>query len=58
MQTTIEQDNKKLSNIYKAYNNTEGEMKEMWKRKWYELVHILSIKNNHAKIESWRGKQH
>lgn len=55
---TIEQDHKRLNNLYKAYLKTEGTMKDIWKRKWYELVHILSIKNNHAKIESWRGKQH
>jgi hypothetical protein len=55
---TIEQDHKRLHNLYKAYLKTEGVMKNIWKKKWYELVHILSIKNNHAKIESWRGKQH
>jgi len=48
--TTIEQDHKRLRDIYNAYNNTEGEMKEMWKKKWYELVEVIAEKiKNHAK---------
>lgn len=48
--TTIEQDNKRLRDIYNAYSNTKGEMKEMWKRKWYELVKKMAIKiKHHAK---------
>ena len=48
--TTIEQDHERLRAIYKAYNETEGEMKEMWKKKWYELVQVIAEKiKNHAK---------
>ena len=35
---TINKDIKQLDNIANAYNKTEGEMKEMWKQKWYKLV--------------------
>ena len=34
----IRQDLRRLDNIAKAYWNTSGEMREMWKNKWYELV--------------------
>jgi len=48
--TTIEQDHERLRAIYKAYTNTEGEMKEMWMKKWYELVEVIGKKiKNHAK---------
>ena len=34
----IQEDQKRLDNIAKAYWNTSGEMREMWGRKWYELI--------------------
>ena len=34
-------DQKRLDNIAKAYWNTSGEMREMWGRKWYELIRII-----------------
>ena len=33
------------------YHDTSGDMKEMWKRKWYELVKIIGRKLNESKIE-------
>ena len=42
--STINQDQKRLDNIAKAYWNTSGEIREMWKKKWYELVKIISKK--------------
>ena len=36
--STIKVDKKRLDNIAKAYHKTGGEMREMWKKKWYELV--------------------
>ncbi len=36
--STIKEDQKRLDNIANTYNKTNGEMKEMWKKKWYELV--------------------
>ena len=35
---TIKVDQKRLDNIAKAYHKTGGEVREMWKNKWYELV--------------------
>ena len=34
----INKDIKQLDNIAIAYNKTEGDMKKMWKEKWYKLV--------------------
>ena len=36
--STIDKDIKQLDNIAIAYNKTEGDMKKMWKEKWYKLV--------------------
>ena len=35
---TLNQDMKRLDNIAKAYWKTSGEMREMWGRKWYQLI--------------------
>ncbi len=40
----IREDQKRLDNIARAHWNTSGEMREMWKKKWYELVKIISKK--------------
>ena len=40
----ISQDQKRLDNIAKAYWNTSGEIREMWSRKWYELIKVISKK--------------
>jgi len=40
----IKQDTKRLDNIAKAYWSTSGEIREMWGRKWYALVKIISKK--------------
>ncbi len=45
----IKQDQKRLDNIAKAYWNTSGEMREMWGRKWYELVKQIGRKLNEVK---------
>ena len=42
----ISQDQKRLDNIAKAYWNTSGEMREMWGRKWYELIKKIGGKLN------------
>ena len=36
--STIKIDQKRLDNIAKAYHKTGGEVREMLKNKWYELV--------------------
>ena len=49
--STIKEDQRRLHNIYKMYHDTSGDLKEMWKRKWYELVKIIGRKLNESKIE-------
>jgi len=43
---TINKDIKQLDSIANAYNKTEGEMKEMWKQKWYKLVKNVARRHN------------
>ena len=45
----IKQDQKRLDNIAKAYWNTSGEMREMWGRKWYELIKKIGRKLDESK---------
>ena len=47
----IKQDQKRLDNIAKAYWNTSGEMREMWGRKWYELIKVIGGKINESSNE-------
>ena len=45
----LKQDMKRLDNISKAYWNTSGEMRQMWGKKWYELIKIIGRKLDEAK---------
>ena len=45
----IKQDLRRLDNIAKAYWNTSGEMREMWGRKWYELIKQIGRKIDEVK---------
>ena len=45
----IKQDQRRLDNIAKAHWNTSGEMREMWKKKWYELIKIVARRINESK---------
>ena len=45
----IKEDQKRLDNIYTMYSKTSGDMKEMWKKKWYELVKIIGSKIDETK---------
>ena len=45
----IKQDQKRLDNIAKAYWNTSGEMRQMWGRKWYELIKKIGRKLDEVK---------
>ena len=40
----IKQDLKRLDNLSQAHKKTSGEIQEMWKKKWYEMVKIISKK--------------
>ena len=42
--STIKEDQRRLDNIANMYHKTGGEMKEMWRKKWYELVKIIGRK--------------
>ena len=37
----IKQDQRRLDNIANAYWKTSGDVREMWGRKWYELIRII-----------------
>ena len=45
----IKQDQQRLDNIAKAYWDTSGEMREMWGRKWYELIKQIGRKIDESK---------
>ena len=45
----IKIDQKRLDNIAKAYWKTSGEVREMWGRKWYELIKIIGRKLDESK---------
>ena len=45
---TIKQDLRRLDNIANMYHKTGGDMKEMWKKKWYELVKIIARRLSNA----------
>jgi len=45
----IAQEQRRLDNIYTMYRKTDGEMKKMWEKKWYELVKIIGRKLDEAK---------
>ena len=40
----IREDQRRLDNIARMYHKTGGDMKEMWRKKWYELVKIIGSK--------------
>ena len=42
--STIKEDKRRLDNIANMYNKTSGDMKEMWKKKWYELIKVIGRK--------------
>ena len=33
-----------LSNIHKMYETTSGDVKEMWRKKWYDLVKVIAAR--------------
>ena len=45
----IAQEQRRLDNIYTMYSKTDGKMKKMWEKKWYELVKIIGRKLDEAK---------
>ena len=45
----IKQDQRRLDNIVNMYWKTSGEMREMWGRKWYELIKKIGRKLDESK---------
>jgi hypothetical protein len=55
----IDIETRRLDNIKKMYDKTSGDMKEMWKRKWYELAKHIGGKINESKrLSTSSGKIH
>ena len=48
---TIKQEMQRLNRIANLCNKTEGEMKEMWKQKWHELVKNVARRMDESKVE-------
>ena len=53
----IKQDQRRLDNIAKAHWNTSGEMREMWKKKWYELIKQIGRKLDESKRLSTNSRK-
>ena len=46
---TIKEDQRRLDNIARMYHKTSGDMQEMWRKKWYELIKIIGRKLDESK---------
>ena len=55
--STIREDQRRLDNIANMYNKTSGDVKEMWKNKWYELVKQIGGKINESKRLSTSSRE-
>ncbi len=53
----IKIDQKRLDNIAKAYWKTSGEVREMWGRKWYELIKKIGRKLDETKGHSTSSRE-
>ena len=53
----IKKDQRRLDNIAKAHWNTSGEVREMWKRKWYELIKQIGRKLDESKRLSTNSRK-
>ena len=53
----IKIDQRRLDNIAKAYRNTSGEVREMWKKKWYELVKVIGRKLDEAERSATNSRK-
>jgi len=55
----IKQDQKRLDNIASVYDKTSGDMKEMWKNKWNQLIKIIARRiNENKRLSTDTGKIH
>ena len=53
----IKQDQRRLDNIAKMYHKTSGDMKEMWRKKWYELIKIIGRKLDEAERSATNSRK-
>ena len=53
----IREDQKRLDNIARMYHKTSGDMKEMWRKKWYDLVKIVGRKLDESKRLSTNSRE-
>ena len=53
----IKQDQRRLDNIAKAYWNTSGEIRQMWGKKWYELIKIIGRKLDEAERSATNSRK-
>ena len=47
----IKEDQRRLDNIANMYHKTSGDMKEIWRKKWYALVKKIGGKINESKTK-------
>ena len=55
--STIKEDQRRLDNIANMYHKTSGDMKEMWRKKWYELVKIIGRKLDEAERSATNSRK-
>ena len=55
--STIKQDQRQLDNIANMYHKTSGDMKEMWRKKWCDLVKIVGRKLDESKRLSTNSRE-
>ncbi len=53
----IKEDQRRLDNIANMYHKTSGDMKEMWRKKWYELVKIIGRKLDESERRSTSSRK-
>ena len=53
----IKEDQRRLDNIARMYHKTSGDMKEMWRKKWYDLVKIVGRKLDESKRLSTNSRE-
>ena len=53
----IREDQRRLDNIARMYHKTGGDMREMWGRKWYELIKQIGRKIDESKRLSTSSRE-
>ena len=53
----IKEDQRRLDNIARMYHKTGGDIREMWRKKWYELVKIIGRKLDESERPSTNSRK-